>query len=358
MQVIKKELVKAIRSLKKAIRSKGEADVRLGTDKMGYLELAVSSQDIFGQDMCVFCLITPRQVSGEVSCCVDINTLAKVVDAVKSDKIDISIVDKQLRISGDLSIDIETADSKEFHFPVYEWTNICEFKSEDLLLVSPAMSTDVTRQHLARTRVAKHIIAATDGHRLYFVGNHRDENSVCIPDSAVSVLLSNGCGVVSAYSGVRVKETRKTKDGKEVIDYEYAVRCITDNGMVVFSKISDEAFPPFEKIIPSDNEQLVVLDTDKLKNTLSAIAKVNNPEDTVIMEYIDKSVKLSCGKIKVDIVASKITGDDLKRYGFKCRYLLEALGDAKKTKIETKSPLNPIMVTCGKLKAVIMPVRI
>jgi DNA polymerase III sliding clamp (beta) subunit (PCNA family) len=156
--------------------------------------------------------------------------------------------------------------------------------------------------------------------------------------------------------------TKTDKNGKQTIEYEYSVKCVTDNGATIWAKVIDDPYPKIEQIIPTDNEQVVVLDTKKLKNTLSAIAKINNPEDTVVMEYIYTSVRLSCGKVKVDFSPYKMNThkkeDELLRYGFRCKYLLEALGDGKDTVIEAGLPLNPIMVKCGKLKAVIMPVRL
>jgi DNA polymerase III sliding clamp (beta) subunit (PCNA family) len=357
MIVSKKHITRSLASLKK-IKKTHSSNLNISTNNVGMVEFSG-----FDDQMYVCCGFPCSGTSDISSCNVDIGTFGKVVSAM-GDDIGIDIREDNVCVSGDLSIDIGVMKPDETCFPTYEWEEVCHTKISDLFLVAPAISTDITRQHLMKAYVSSGIVVATDGHRLHLVGDYSnwDFNSskgACIPSIAVDMLLSFGDDIVHVYSGKRIVNTRKDKEGKEIVDYEYAVKCATDR-MLILAKLDDKDFLDFKLVIP-ENENSFVVNTDKLKKTLSAISNIHKSNDTVTMEVEGDSILLSCGMVKSSIKINSIDTqllDFVLKCGFKCKYLIDALTNSKTTKIEVGSPLNPIMVTSGNLKAVIMPVRI
>lgn len=353
MKIAKKDIGRSIKAL-----SKVDNNLCISADNKGKMEMSCSSGN-----MNVLCYVDYLGTPNVSSCSVDMSIFNKVISATTTSRdVDLDIKDGHIRILGDLPVSVETQEAKQSSFPAYEWEKICNINTHDLSLVEPAMSRDITRSHLMKAYVSKGLSVSTDGHRLHVVGDYSewDYNSskgTCIPGVGVDILLSFGDSIISVFQGKRVATIRKDKNGKEVVDYQYAVKCVSDN-MVLLAKLDDEDFLNFRQVMPEANELYFTTDTEQLLKILTAISKIHNPKDTVVLTCNKTDINLSCGMVKFNVKIVDTNIDEEIKCAFRCKYLIDAITKSKTIKIEMGPQLAPIKVTSGELQSVIMPIRI
>lgn len=154
-----------------------------------------------------------------------------------------------------------------------------------------AMSTEETRYYL--NGIFWHIVgdelrcAATDGHRLarYVLAapdGASDMDDAILPRKAVGELrkLLDECGK-DAIIGVELSKTkaRFTIGGA--------------NGVVITTKLIDGTFPDYNRVIPTGNQQIVVLDPAALAQGVDRVATVASDKT--------RAVKLSVSQDKVTL---------------------------------------------------------
>jgi DNA polymerase III subunit beta len=216
-------------------------------------------------------------------------------------------------------------------------------------------------------RVGKKLeMAATDGRRLAVArgtvqGGDKDapETTCIIPSKALSMLL-------------------KLMDDPE----EPVSIALTDNQIlfafgavdggepraVLTSNLVEGTFPPYEDVIPKDQDKRVVFDRDVLTSGVRRAALLTNEESRGVrlaFKGSERHVELSSrapemGEAEIQVEIRKYEGEDLE-IGFNPNFLTDALRVIPEPEIilELKSPQKPGLLKAGSdFLYVIMPVNL
>jgi DNA polymerase III subunit beta len=141
-----------------------------------------------------------------------------------------------------------------------------------------------------------------------------------------------------------------------------------DARAVLASNLVEGAFPPYEEVIPKDQDKRIVFDRDVLSSAVRRAALLTNEESRgVRMKFkgSDKQVELSSrvpemGEAEVNIDLAEYTGDDVE-IGFNPLFLTDALKVISDPQVimELKAPNKPGLVRSGAdFLYVIMPVNL
>jgi DNA polymerase III sliding clamp (beta) subunit (PCNA family) len=352
----RKEVLRAIKSFKKF--------VQYGT--VPYLRISGYPNGIglYGASNDVEASIELSNKGGEhfPAVWVEFNAFAKTVDAMSDELLVIEKTDHGIKISGGFSVEIGEESVEPPIFPEFHFDWKCDVETSNLVLVRPAVSDDITRSHLQKVYVESHFVAATDGDRLSFIGEKRDgADSATIPVVAMDSLISYKGNSYGLFIGSRIVSVFDAKKGEDVQEYEYAVKCVSD-GIVLSAKLDGESFPPVEQVIPKNSNVSIVLESKDLLKAMKAIEKIQGKKAAIVRMSIEKGQSytcdavFSCGSVKIKVPAS--CDGEPEDIAFSAKYMIDALTSSSRAKIEMKDPLDPLLVTSGKMKTVISPVRI
>lgn len=237
-----------------------------------------------------------------------------------------------------------------------------------------SISTDETRSHINGALFqgdGKNLrMVTTDGHRLSKVEFRIEEAgfynfSMVIPNKGIfeiRKLVEDGLGVVSlaVHDGSvflkRQIEIEKEQEGADAITAEFTL----------VSKLIEAEFPPYDQVIPTSNERVVVVPRQPFMEALKRVSVVSTDrtlgvklqisEGSLVIETNNPSV--GEGSEQVDVAYE---GEDLV-IGFNARYFIDAvsvLGD-EEVRLELSGSLDPAIVkdTEDTFIGVIMPMRI
>jgi len=135
---------------------------------------------------------------------------------------------------------------------------------------------------------------------------------------------------------------------------------------VLSSMLVEGTFPPFEDVIPKDQDKRVHFDSHALASAIRRAALLTNEESKgVRMAFADKMLTLTSrapemGEAEVTLDIEKYDGDPLE-IGFNPGYIVDALNvvDSPDVIIELKAPNKPGVIKTGKdFTYVIMPVNL
>jgi DNA polymerase-3 subunit beta len=223
-----------------------------------------------------------------------------------------------------------------------------------------SVSTDETRQHLAGVLFESDgttgRMVSTDGHRL----------------SKVNRPLSGGptlaTGVLIPRKGVL--EIRRVLEGREapceigVFQGHFVLRA---DEVALAIKLSDGQFPPYDQVIPKDNERTFVVDRNQLLEAMRRVAIMASDKTWGIRLGLDKG-KLSIEADNPDLgnarerleVAYK--GSPVQ-VGFNARYFIELLSEigSREVQVEIAGELDPALVRPADgngYLGVVMPMRL
>ncbi len=223
-----------------------------------------------------------------------------------------------------------------------------------------AISTEETRYYLngifLHTKNDKLCAVATDGHRLAKVeidapAGAKDIDGVIIPRKTVGEirkLIEDGAGEIEV----------------SLSDSKIAFVC---NDAVLISKLIDGTFPDYEKVIPSDNDKEVEIESGALARAVDRVSTISS-EKTRAVKFTLEEGKLIVsatseenGAAKEEIEAEY--SENPFDIGFNSRYLLEMMSVLKgqKIQIRLKDGNAPALVSDSEDPTslfVIMPMRI
>jgi DNA polymerase-3 subunit beta len=223
-----------------------------------------------------------------------------------------------------------------------------------------SVSQDETRQHLAGVlfesdgQVAR--MVSTDGHRLSKVGR---------PMPGGPVLPA---GVIIPRKGI--SEIRRALEGRETpcdigIYQGHFVLKVEDIALTV--KLSDGQFPPYEQVIPKDNERVIAVSRDQLLEAMRRVSIMASDKTWGIRVALDKG-RLSIEADNPDLgnAREKIEVDykgGPMAVGFNARYFIELLTEMStpEVRLELAGELDPAIVRPGDgsdYLGVIMPMRL
>lgn len=135
---------------------------------------------------------------------------------------------------------------------------------------------------------------------------------------------------------------------------------------ILTSNLVEGAFPPFEDVIPREQDKKVSFDTDLLASAFRRAALLTNEESKgVRMAFSGESLRLTSrapemGEAEINVDLEDYEGDEIE-IGFNPGYIIEALKvvDSPKVQIELKAPNKPGVIKCGPdFTYVVMPVNL
>ena len=135
---------------------------------------------------------------------------------------------------------------------------------------------------------------------------------------------------------------------------------------VLSSNLVEGSFPPFEDVIPKDQDKRVEFDSSELTSAVRRAALLTNEESKgVRLAFADGSLTLSSrapemGEAEITVAAASYQGDPIE-IGFNPAYLTEALkhADSSSILVELKAPNKPgVIKVGGDFTYVVMPVNL
>lgn len=221
-------------------------------------------------------------------------------------------------------------------------------------------SLDDSRQHIAGVlfesdgQVAR--MVSTDGHRLSKIGRQLPGG----PKLATGVLIPRkGIGEVR-----RLLEGREQKSEIGVHQGHFVVR--TDD-ITLSVKLSDGQFPPYEQVIPKDNDKVFTVPREEILETLRRVSIMASDKTGGIRFALDKgTVSIEADNPDLgnarDVIEVNYKGAPVTA-GFNARYFVELLSEmpGPEVKLEVAGELDPAVVKPADgsdYVGVIMPMRL
>jgi DNA polymerase-3 subunit beta len=224
-----------------------------------------------------------------------------------------------------------------------------------------SVSQDDTRPHLAsilfESDGEKATMVSTDGHRL----------------SKVSCPMTDGpklaSGVLLPRKGAsEIRRVLEGEEGKCEIGVDQGLFVVRLGDVVVFSvKLGEGSFPPYDQVIPKDNDKKLVVDREEFLEAMRRVSIIASDKTWGIRFLVEKgklcieadNPDLGNAKAKLDVAYK---GAALQ-IGFNARYFIDLLGEmkAKEVAIELGADLDPALVKpCddSNYLGVIMPMRL
>jgi DNA polymerase-3 subunit beta len=223
-----------------------------------------------------------------------------------------------------------------------------------------SVSTDETRQHLAGVlfesdgKIAK--MVSTDGHRLSKVGRELPggpvlERGVLIPRKGVAEIR-------------RVLEGREKPAEIGIFQGHFFLRA---DEIVLTVKLNEGQFPPYEQVIPKENDRVIALSRDGLLEALRRVSIMASDKTWGIRLALDKG-RLSIEADNPDLgnARERIEVDykgEALAVGFNARYFIELLTEmpGPEVRLELAGELDPAIVRPGDgsdYLGVVMPMRL
>jgi DNA polymerase-3 subunit beta len=208
-------------------------------------------------------------------------------------------------------------------------------------------------------------LVATDGRRLAISrgsaskgGGDKNEKRSCIVPTKALNLLSRL--ISNPETPVRV-----------AVEENNAVFCVGESdaageSAVLSTNLVEGSFPPFEDVIPRDQDKKGTFEVAELAGAIRRAALLTNEESKgVRLSFKGKSLTLTSrapemGDAEVHVEATRYDGDNLE-IGFNPGFLLDALKiiDEQQVVMELKAPNKPGVIKVGNdFTYVIMPVNL
>jgi DNA polymerase-3 subunit beta len=204
-------------------------------------------------------------------------------------------------------------------------------------------------------------LVATDGRRLAVAkgeckpGSGAPPKSTCIVPTKALNLIHKLIGDPEASVKIAIEDNQ-------------ALFCVGQDAdaAVLSTNLVEGAFPPFEDVIPKDQDKKVTFDSVTLSNAIRQAALLTNEESKgVRMSFDNKKLTLTSrapemGEAEIELDVDKYDGDPLE-IGFNPGFITDALKvvDGGEVIIELKAPNKPgVLRTGNEFTYVIMPVNL
>jgi len=240
------------------------------------------------------------------------------------------------------------------------------FATSDLLAVEqyvlPSVSKDVTRPVLTAVQLelstTSFRAASTDGFRLSVFGLLSDT-------TAVRTLLIPA-RTVSEYA--RLAQAEDISQIKLVVSTELQQVLAYIGETLVFSRLVEGEYPPFEQIIPSDSTTIVTCEADELlEQVRRAHVLTSGSSHIVQFDFSPAGVQITTptttqGTFEGSLTSAKVQGAPLK-IAFNALYLLDMLKQfsSQELQLSMTEPLKPVLFRSAQLQSflyVVMPFRV
>lgn len=285
---------------------------------------------------------------GDLAVCIDAKLLTGIVGKAAGDDIDITLDDRQAVIKCGRSrftvqvlpvADFPTMDGGEF---------TAEFYADMAAVFNPiafAMSDELTRYYLCGIYLEPEAATATNGHKLATQAFKKlaDFRPVIVPSKTVGM-------TPKGESLVRISETR--------------IQFSLDD-LVITSKLIDGAYPDWRRVVPSNNEKIVAMDSASLKAAADRVAVVSSERERGLrLDFGSDEIRLSVqGSAEAkDSVPCEWFGESMT-ICFNVSYLIEVLsgfppGDVSMAILDGGAPALFTSENAPGRRIVLMPRRI
>lgn len=223
-----------------------------------------------------------------------------------------------------------------------------------------SVSQDETRPHLASVLLEsdgeRATMVSTDGHRLSKISKVMQGGPKIMP------------GVLLPRKGI--SEIRRALEGRSAeseIGVEQGYFVLRSDEMTLSVKLGEGQFPPYDQVIPKDNDKKVVVAREYFLEALRRVSIIASDKTWGIRFSLEKG-RLSIEADNPDLGNAKELIDvDYKgsglQIGFNARYFIDLLSEmgGKDISIELGGDLDPALVKpCdgGEYVGVIMPMRL
>jgi DNA polymerase-3 subunit beta len=209
-----------------------------------------------------------------------------------------------------------------------------------------AASTDASKQMLQGIHLGSGHMEATDGHRLMrYALDLPHALDVVLPASTMRLLQDRVCTIAVAK-------------GQAVID--------AGDGITIYSRIMDGAYPDVAKLIPFTFEHTITIDRRRLTRALERVALIAEAHNSVV------KVEAVGGTIAITAEADANNGKELLKvegtakgtWAFNVHYLLDgikAFKPAEAITMSANSATTPVVLTPAGVDGVtylVMPIQV
>jgi DNA polymerase-3 subunit beta len=201
-------------------------------------------------------------------------------------------------------------------------------------------------------------MVATDGHRLSKISYKKFETSIVDP---MDIIVSN-----KALNEV----AKESRDMTTIVFGEHHVQF--DIGHTkIYSRILEETYPDYERVIPVDNDKLMLVETATLIDAFKRVSIFSNPiTHQIQLQFSQKGLIITAedidgGNTATENIPVEYKGEPLN-IGYNSNLVISVLNnvDTKELKIEFKNPTSAgVIAPIEQLEHehqmfLIMPVRI
>ena len=233
-----------------------------------------------------------------------------------------------------------------------KWQLVAAWSAEELMsalkYVLPAASDDQTRPHICAVYLSEKHLVATNGHQL-----HRANLPAAIGEPML----------VSTSTAQLLLNVLKTADRVFLAKSKTQVR-IQAGHFTLQAKLKEEAFPPYDMVIPKHQPTAVTVETQGLHRALQRIGAISAKSAgcrMTINGVLDLSVDTELGAASVEMPLLESNHQDgVFVAGFNQELLQRSLiHDAEQLTLSVEGPLDPLVITDDRDRlAVVMPMRI
>jgi DNA polymerase III subunit beta len=230
--------------------------------------------------------------------------------------------------------------------PVVEAASAELHLSASIRACMAAASTDASKQMLQGIHLGSGHMEATDGHRLMrYALDLPDALDVVLPASTMRLLQDRVCSIAVAKR-------------QAVID--------AGDGITIYSRIMDGAYPDVAKLIPDAFEHTITIDRRRLTRALERVALIADAHNSVVkLEAVGGTIAITA---EADANNGKellnVEGTAKGAWAFNVHYLLDgikAFKPAEAITLHANTATTPVVLTPAGVNGVtylVMPVQI
>jgi DNA polymerase III subunit beta len=295
----------------------------------------------FNLDLGITVAGLPAAVETDGTIALPYRLLAGLVSRFEGDEA-ITLADGALTASAG-SYGLAAQDAADYPaMPVVEAASAELHLSAGIRACMAAASTDASKQMLQGIHLGSGHMEATDGHRLMrYALDLPDALDVVLPASTMRLLQDRVCTIAVAK-------------GQAVID--------AGDGITIYSRIMDGAYPDVAKLIPDTFEHTITIDRRRLTRALERVALIG---EVVKLEAVGGTIAITAeadannGKELL-----KVDGTAKGTWAFNVHYLLDgikAFKPAEAITLHANSATRPVVLTPAGVDGVtylVMPVQI
>jgi DNA polymerase-3 subunit beta len=274
-------------------------------------------------------------------------------------------------------LNCDRSDYKILGLPADEYPKLPEVKDENGFSIPQKLMRDMIRKTIfavspdeARA-ILTGILIALDGDTIKFVST--DTHRLAVRTAAVINARGSQNAIVPARAMNELMRILSDEEGDvEVTMSGNQIRFVTPQGITVISRLIEGQFPNYERVIPTQHEKQLTLQTQPLQRAVRRAAIVaRNNANRVILKTLDDRLAIRAesnleGTAYEEVEVAR-EGDDTE-IAFNAKYLLDVVGvlDEEGLTLELTEPLKPGVVrpvredqsAPGDYLCVLMPMQI